>query len=98
AGGRRSDSSQISRTRQHASTRTAAIVVRVFECSHVRVIFGGGEMKFGLTARPDDPRRVKIATHVVQFLSGKAELVVDDELVKHLHDKIDRTAPLREIK
>ena len=59
---------------------------------------GGGRLKFGLTARPDDPRRVKIANHVVQFLSGKAELVVDDELVKHLHDKIDRTAPLREIK
>lgn len=54
-------------------------------------------MRFGITAKPDDPRRVKIANHVAQFLSGKAELTVDEELAKSMGEKVDR-APLEDIK
>ncbi|HUR69119.1 MAG TPA: NAD(+)/NADH kinase [Candidatus Thermoplasmatota archaeon] len=54
-------------------------------------------MKFGLTAKADDPRRVKVANHVAQFLNGKAELVVDEELVNVMQDKV-AFAPLRTMK
>ena len=54
-------------------------------------------MRFGLTAKADDARRVKIATHVAQFLNGKAQLIVDDELARTMHEKVD-AAPLRDIK
>ncbi|MFA5860173.1 MAG: NAD(+)/NADH kinase [Candidatus Thermoplasmatota archaeon] len=54
-------------------------------------------MKFGLTTKPDDPRRVKVANHIVQFLLGKGDLVVDDDLAPHIGEKV-ASAPLREIK
>lgn len=54
-------------------------------------------MRFGLTTKSDDPRRVKVANHVAQFLTGKAELVVDQSLEKAITEK-NETAPLREIK
>jgi NAD+ kinase len=54
-------------------------------------------VRFGLTAKSDDARRVKIANHVVQFLHDKAELVVDDELAPSLSEKV-HTAPLPDIK
>lgn len=54
-------------------------------------------MKFGLTAKPDDARRVKVANHVVQFLQGKADLTVDAELAKSMGEKVD-AAPLGDIK
>ena len=37
-------------------------------------------MKIGLTTKSDDPRRIKVANHVAQFLKGKAELTVDEEI------------------
>ena len=54
-------------------------------------------MKFGLTAKSDDARRVKVANHVAQFLTGKADIVVDDELAKGMQEKVE-SAPLRDIK
>ncbi|MEA3199990.1 MAG: kinase [Thermoplasmata archaeon] len=54
-------------------------------------------MKIGLTARPGDPRRVKVANHVVQFLHDKADLVVDADLAPHLSEKV-HAAPLPEMK
>lgn len=54
-------------------------------------------MRIGLTARPGDPRRVKVANHVVQFLHGKADLVVDDELAKHLSEPV-ASATLKDMK
>lgn len=54
-------------------------------------------MKFGLTAKPDDARRVKIANHVAQFLQGKAELEVDEELGAMMQEKV-ATSTLPEIK
>lgn len=54
-------------------------------------------MKFGLTAKPDDPRRVKVANHVVQFLQGKADLIVEDDLAKLVSEKV-HSAPLRGMK
>lgn len=53
-------------------------------------------MKVGLTARPDDPRRVKVANHVVHFLQDKADLVVDEELAPHLSSSV-KSAPLSKI-
>ena len=54
-------------------------------------------MRFGVTAKPDDPRRIKVANHVVQFLHDKAEVTVDDELAPQLNGKA-ASAPLKEIK
>ena len=54
-------------------------------------------MRFGLTAKPDDARRVKVANHVAQFLSGKAELTVDAELAKAMGGEVE-SAPLEQIK
>ena len=54
-------------------------------------------MKFGVTARPDDPRRVKVANHVVQFLSGRAEVVVDEAVAANMHDPVP-SASLPDIK
>lgn len=54
-------------------------------------------MKLGLVAKGGDPRRVKVANHVVQFLQGKAELTVDEELASHLPEKV-HSAPLKDIK
>ena len=54
-------------------------------------------MTLGLTAKPDDARRVKVANHVAQFLQGKAELIVDDELAKHLAHPA-KSAPIGDIK
>lgn len=54
-------------------------------------------MRIGITAKPDDARRVKIANHVVQFLHDKAHLLVDEELAKHLGEKVP-SAPLPDIK
>lgn len=54
-------------------------------------------MRFGLTAKPDDPRRLKVANHVVQFLDGKADVTVDEELASQLNGKV-ASAPLKDIK
>lgn len=54
-------------------------------------------MKFGLTARPDDPRRVKIANHVIHFLKDKADIVIEDELADHVEEAPAR-AKLADIK
>jgi NAD+ kinase len=54
-------------------------------------------MRFGITAKPDDARRVKIVNHVAQFLSDKAELVVDSDLAGSMSEKTDHAA-LAEIK
>jgi NAD+ kinase len=54
-------------------------------------------MRIGLTAKPDDPRRVKVANHVAQFLHGKADLVVDPDLVEHLAEKVE-SEPLDRMK
>lgn len=54
-------------------------------------------MRFGLTAKADDPRRVKVANHVAQFLQGKAELTVDSDLAANMPEKVDH-APLADIK
>jgi len=54
-------------------------------------------MRFGLTAKADDARRAKVANHVVQFLAGKADLVVDADLAKNMPEKVE-SAPLRDIK
>lgn len=54
-------------------------------------------MRFGLTAKSDDPRRVKVANHVAQFLHDKAEIVVDQELAGVMGEKIE-SAPLEQIK
>lgn len=54
-------------------------------------------MRFGLTAKPDDARRVKVANHVVQFLHDKADVTVDQELAKHLSMPVG-SAPLEDIK
>ena len=56
-------------------------------------------MRLGLTARPGDPRRVKVANHVVQVLHDKADLVVDDELAKHLSEpERVHASPIEEMK
>jgi NAD+ kinase len=54
-------------------------------------------VRFGLATKADDPRRVKVANHVVQFLQGKADLVVDAEVAPHLSEKVP-AAPLHEIR
>ena len=54
-------------------------------------------MRIGVTAKPDDARRVKVANHVVRFLDGKADVTVDAELAPHLPDKV-ASAPLRDMK
>lgn len=54
-------------------------------------------MKFGLTAKADDARRVKVATHVAHFLQGKADLVVDEGLAVAMPEKVE-SAPLPKIK
>lgn len=54
-------------------------------------------MRFGLTAKHDDPRRLKVANHVLQFLDGKADVVVDDALAPLVNGKWV-SAPLREMK
>lgn len=54
-------------------------------------------MKFGITTKSDDPRRVKVANHVAQFLKGKAEVIADEEIRKHLIDSLP-TAPISEMK
>lgn len=45
-------------------------------------------MRFGLTTKADDARRVKVANHVVQFLKGKGEVVADQDVVKHLNESV----------
>ena len=54
-------------------------------------------MRIGLTTKPDDPRRLKVANHVVQFLHDKADVVVDAEVASHLNGKV-ASAPLPDIK
>lgn len=54
-------------------------------------------MRIGLTARPDDARRVKVSNHVVHFLSDKADVVVDEELAKHLASSV-KSAPLADMR
>ncbi|HVL49834.1 MAG TPA: NAD(+)/NADH kinase [Candidatus Thermoplasmatota archaeon] len=39
-------------------------------------------MRIGIATKPDDPRRVKIARHVHDYLAGKADLVVQPEVAK----------------
>ena len=45
-------------------------------------------MRFGVTTKADDARRVKVANHVVQFLKGKAEVLADEDVAKHLSDGV----------
>lgn len=54
-------------------------------------------MRVGLTARPGDPRRVKVANHVLHFLEGKADLLVADDLAEHLAQPV-KSAPLKDMK
>ena len=54
-------------------------------------------MRFGITARPDDARRLKVANHVAQFLDGKADLVVDEELAPSVSPSLP-SAPLDKMK
>jgi NAD+ kinase len=54
-------------------------------------------MRIGVTARPDDARRVKVANHVVHFLSDKADVVVDEELAKQLSMPV-KSGQLKDIK
>jgi NAD+ kinase len=54
-------------------------------------------MRFGLTAKHDDPRRIKVANHVIQFLDGKADVVVDEALAPLVNGKAPST-PLRDMK
>jgi NAD+ kinase len=54
-------------------------------------------MRFGVTAKPDDPRRLKVANHVVQFLHDKADVTVDEELASQLNLKV-ASAPLADVK
>jgi NAD+ kinase len=54
-------------------------------------------MRLGVVARPGDDRRVRIAGHVVQFLRDKSDVVVEEELAKHLPD-VPASAPLKDIK
>jgi len=54
-------------------------------------------MRIGLTAKADDARRVKVANHVAQFLQGKADLIVDQELGAAMQEKV-ASADLPDIK
>lgn len=54
-------------------------------------------MKIGITTKSDDARRVKVANHVVQFLKGKADVVADQDLAKHLQESV-ASAPLDSMK
>lgn len=54
-------------------------------------------MRVGLTTKADDPRRIKVANHVVQFLKGKADVVADEDIVKRLGDSVP-SARLSEMK